>query len=206
MRGAPGPACGSSPTRLALLPARSAWNPSPTISSSSNWRQPPATPAPTPNWKSPGPGGAWRADVLATAPTGAWKTALEAQLAPITNADITDRTEKMRADGVTSIWFSDRPRPPWLGTTPSVRLTTADTGQGLLVAEGLVKFDGRGWEPVPASLTDFLAWAFARRVVPHTPQTSLWYPQRALPTVWTAPHYITAETAHLEEEERQPHP
>ncbi|MEU5647191.1 hypothetical protein [Streptomyces milbemycinicus] len=151
----------------------------------------------------PGPGGAWRADVLATDPTEAWKTALEAQLAPITNAGITDRTERMRADGVTSIWFSDRPRPPWLGTVPSIRLATEDTREGLLVAEGLVKFHGRGWKPVPASLTDFLAWTFARRVVPHTPRTPLWYPQRALPTVWTAPHYITAETAHLEEEERQ---
>ncbi|MGW2920799.1 competence protein CoiA family protein [Streptomyces angustmyceticus] len=60
----------------------------------------------------PGPDGAWRADVLATDPAGAWTTALEAQLAPITGADITARTEKMHADGVASIWFSDRPRPP----------------------------------------------------------------------------------------------
>ncbi|MES4906163.1 MULTISPECIES: hypothetical protein [unclassified Streptomyces] len=89
-----------------------------------------------------------------TNPIAAWKTALEAQLAPATNADITVRTERMRADGVTSIWFSDRPRPPWLGTAPSIRLATEDTGQGLLVAEGLVKFDGRGWKPVPASRRD----------------------------------------------------
>lgn len=67
-----------------------------------------------------GPDGTWRADVPATDPTEAWKTALEAQLAPITDADITARTEKMRADGVTSIWFNDRPRPPWLGSVPSV--------------------------------------------------------------------------------------
>lgn len=65
--------------------------------------------------EAPGPNGTWRADVLATDPAGTWKTALEAQLAPITDTDITARTEKMRADGVTSIWFSDRPRPPWLG-------------------------------------------------------------------------------------------
>ena len=65
-----------------------------------------------------GPGGTWRADILASDPGGTWRMALEAQLAPITAADITARTERMRADGVTSIWFSDRPRPPWLGVVP----------------------------------------------------------------------------------------
>jgi competence protein CoiA len=150
-----------------------------------------------------GPDGAWRADVLATDPAGAWKTALEAQLAPITDTDITARTEKMLADGVASIWFSDRSRPPWLGTVPSVRVARPDGEKHLAVAEGLVKFDGRGWSPVRALLPQFLAWVFARRIAPHTTRTPLWYPQRSLATVWTAPHYITAETAHLEEEGRR---
>ncbi|MGY1548280.1 competence protein CoiA family protein [Streptomyces sp. MN6] len=149
-----------------------------------------------------GPDGTWRADVLATDPAGTWATALEAQLAPITDADITARTEKMRADGVTSIWFSDRPRPPWLGTVPSVRLEKPESTKHLSVAEGLVKFSGRDWSAVPASLTEFLTWAFARRIVTHAPRTPLRYPHKPLTTVWTAPQYITAETAHLEEEER----
>lgn len=47
----------------------------------------------------PGPGSAWRAEALATDPTWAWKTAPGAQLAsPITNTDITARTEKTRTD------------------------------------------------------------------------------------------------------------
>ncbi|WP_369265169.1 competence protein CoiA [Streptomyces sp. R35] len=150
-----------------------------------------------------GPHGAWRADVLATDPAGAWKTALEAQLAPITDTDITARTERMHADGVTSIWFSDRPRPPWLGAVPSVRLERPEGAKHLIVAEGLVKFTGREWSAVPASLTQLLTWAFARRIVTHAPRTPLRYPQRPLATVWTAPQYITAETAHLAEEERQ---
>lgn len=150
-----------------------------------------------------GPEGTWRADVLATDPAGTWATALEAQLAPITDADITARTEKMRADGVTSIWFSDRPRPPWLGTVPSVRLERPEGANHLAVGEGLVKFTGRDWSPVPASLTRFLTWAFTRRIVTHAPRTPLRYPQRSLATAWTAPQYITAETAHLEEEERR---
>lgn len=35
--------------------------------------------------------------------------ALEAQLSPITAADIIARTDRMREHGVTSCWFSDRP-------------------------------------------------------------------------------------------------
>lgn len=151
----------------------------------------------------PGPEGAWRADVLATDPAGNWKTALEAQLAPITGADITARTERMRADGVTSIWFSDRPRPPWLGTVDSVRLERPEGTKHLTVAEGLVKFESRSWKAVPASLTQFLTWAFASRIVTHTPRTPMRYPQRSLATVWTAPQYIEAEDAHLVEEERR---
>ncbi|MFH9728684.1 competence protein CoiA [Streptomyces sp. NPDC017254] len=150
-----------------------------------------------------GPDGAWRADVLATDPAGTWATALEAQLAPITDADITARTERMRTDGVTSIWFSDRPRPPWLGTVPSVRLHRPEGEQHLVVAEGLVKFEGSGWNAVSASLTHFLTWTFARRVVTHAPRTPMWHPQRSLATVWTAPQYITAETTELEEEQRR---
>lgn len=151
----------------------------------------------------PGPGGAWRADVLATDPAGHWKTALEAQLAPITAVGITARTDKMRADGVTSIWFSDRPRPPWLGTVSSVRLERPDGANHLAVAEGLMKFQSRSWKAVPASLPQFLTWAFAGRIVPHSPRTPTQYPQRPLATVWTAPQYISAEDTHLVEEERR---
>ncbi|MET7802878.1 competence protein CoiA, partial [Streptomyces decoyicus] len=150
-----------------------------------------------------GPDGIWRADVLATDPTGTWKTALEAQLAPITDADITARTEKMRGEGVASIWFSDRSRPSWLGIVPSVRLERPEGAQHLAVGEGLVKFTGGGWGAVSVSLTQFLTWVFARRIVTHAPRTPLAYPQRPFATVWTAPQYVTAESAHLEEHERR---
>ncbi|MFM9607151.1 competence protein CoiA family protein [Streptomyces niveiscabiei] len=151
----------------------------------------------------PGPGGAWRADVLATDPAGTWRTALEAQLAPITGTEIAARTARMRADGVAAIWFSDRPRPPWLGAVPSVRVERAVEGTQLAAVEGLVKFDGRRWSAVPASLTEFLGWAFAHRIVPHTPRIPLAYPHRPLVTVWTAPQYVTAEDVHVAEEERR---
>lgn len=150
-----------------------------------------------------GPDGTWRADVLASDPAGDWKMALEAQLAPITEADLSARTERMCADCVTSIWFSDRLRPPWLGTVPSVRLAAADSnGGGLLVAEGLVKFNGRGWGAAPqVTIADFLGWVFAGKVIPHAPRTALRYPLRPLPRIWTAPQYIAAEDAHLVDKE-----
>lgn len=146
-----------------------------------------------------GPDGYWRADVLASDPGGTWRWALEAQLAAISADDITARTERMRADGVTSIWFSDRPRPPWLGAVPSVRLTRPDEGQGLLIADGLVKFEGH-WVAVKASLTEFLSWAFTRRIIAHKPRVCL---LDGLATVWTAPHYIQAFEEYLAGFDRQ---
>lgn len=149
------------------------------------------------------PDGSWRADVLATDPAGSWRIALEAQLSPITAADVTARTARMREDGVASCWFSDRPRPPWLGTVPSIRLDTADGG-GLVVAEGLVKFTGSGWSVPPgATLTDFLRWVFTGKVVSHAPRTTLGYPLRQLAHVWTAPQYTAAEDTYLVEEARR---
>ncbi|WP_330481423.1 competence protein CoiA family protein [Streptomyces sp. NBC_00724] len=148
------------------------------------------------------PDGSWRADVLATDPAGTWRMALEAQLSPITAADIGARTERMLEHGVTSCWFSDRPRPPWLGTVPSLRLATADTG--VVVAEGLVKFDQGGWASAPqVPVVDFLRWVFTDKVVPHVPRSGLFYPQRQLAQVWTAPRYISTEDAYLVEEERR---
>ncbi|MFD3699707.1 competence protein CoiA family protein [Streptomyces sp. NPDC058646] len=149
------------------------------------------------------PDGSWRADVLATDPAGTWRMALEAQLSPITAADITARTERMREDGVTSCWFSDRPRPPWLGTVPSLRLATTDGG--VHVAEGLVKFDQGGWVAAPqVPVADFLRWVFTGKVAPHAPRTRLRYPLlRQLAQVWTAPQYAAAEGVHLVEEEKR---
>ena len=159
-----------------------------------------------------GPDGTWRADVMASDPGGAWRVALEAQLAPITAGDITARTERMRADGVPSIWFSDRPRVPWLGTVPSVRLARPDHGEGLVVAGGLMKFarswfltlniagrdvQGGDWEPVPASLPQFLDWVFTGRIVQYRTRGSdsrMW---------WTAPHYLRAFGEYWTELERQ---
>lgn len=153
-----------------------------------------------------GPEGAWRADVMASAPDGAWRIALEAQLSLITPDNIEARTAQMLADGVRSVWFSDRPRPPWLGLVPSVRLEAVDGG-GLDVAEGLVKFSAGWWEAGPwVPVVEFLRWVFAGRVVPHLRQRPTMHPLEALRTVWTAPQYArqgsvyAAETARRDRE------
>ncbi|GAA5216836.1 competence protein CoiA family protein [Streptomyces thinghirensis] len=157
-----------------------------------------------------GPDGAWRADVMASDPDGSWRIALEAQLSPITPDDIEARTARMLADGVRSVWFSDRPRPPWLGLVPSVRLEAVDGG-GLDVAEGLVKFFAGWWEAGPrVPVAEFLRWVFGGRVIPHLRQRPTMHPLEALHTVWTAPQYIRQESVHVaetarQEQERQQH-
>ncbi|GAA1016863.1 competence protein CoiA family protein [Streptomyces thermogriseus] len=150
-----------------------------------------------------GPAGAWRADVMASDPAGAWRIALEAQLSPIPPEEIQARAARMSEDGVRSVWFSDRPRPPWLGRVPSVRLERGEDG-GLLVAEGLAKFAGDWWEQGPrAPLTQFLQWVFAGRVVPHRRKRPVSYPLEPRTVLWTAPSYIRAENAFLLEAERR---
>ncbi|MFD8625206.1 hypothetical protein ACFV4E_15125 [Streptomyces hygroscopicus] len=145
-----------------------------------------------------GPEGAWRADVLASDPAGAWRMALEAQLSPITPDDIAARMERMQADGVPSVWFSDRYRPPWFGRVPAVRVK-AVVGGGLVVVEGLAKFSGGQWEAGPqVPLVEFFRWVFADRVVAHWRRAPVRSPLQARRSVWTAPLYAQQEAAHLE--------
>lgn len=145
------------------------------------------------------PDGSWRADVLASAPDGSWRIALEAQLSPITDTHIEARTARMRRHGVAACWFSDRPRPPWLGTVPSVRVARAEGGGPLGLAEGVVRFDGRSWRRIgPAALPDFLHWVFHGQAVPHpvNPESGYAYEHglRRLPVVWTHPMYSRLST------------
>ncbi|MZD19172.1 MULTISPECIES: RNA methyltransferase [Streptomyces] len=150
-----------------------------------------------------GPEGAWRADVLASDPAEAWQVALEAQLSPITPDDIVARTERMQADGVPSVWISDRYRPRWFGRVPSVRVKAVDGG-GLAVVEGLAKFSGGQWEMGPqVPLAEFLRWVFTARVVSHLRRAPVRSPLQARRSVWTAPQYAQQEAAHLEAEERR---
>ncbi|WP_455713857.1 competence protein CoiA family protein [Streptomyces vinaceus] len=146
-----------------------------------------------------GPDDAWRANVLASDPGGGWKTALEAQVSPLTTEDIAGRTERMFGDGVSSVWFSDRVRAPWLGTVPWARLQTVDGA--LAVVEGHAKFSGNRWEAGPqVPVGEFLRWVFAARVVPYRRRAPVHSPLGAWSILWTAPQYAEAERVHLAEQ------
>ncbi|WP_446685803.1 competence protein CoiA family protein [Micromonospora halotolerans] len=139
------------------------------------------------------PTGAWRADVLARA-DGGEEFALEAQLAAITVSNLLARTERMRAEGISCCWFTDRLRAPWLGAVPSVRLAHAD-GIGLAVVEGVARFSSGSWDVVPTlPLARFLGLMFTGRVIPHVPRVPpLRCPQQPVAVIWTAPQYVQAE-------------
>ncbi|MFF7705593.1 competence protein CoiA family protein [Streptomyces lydicus] len=122
--------------------------------------------------------------------------ALEAQLSPITAVEIVERTERMDAHDATCYWFSDRTRPPWLGTVPSVRLVTAKGG--VAVAEGLVKFVESACEPAPQVARRRLsALGVHLPGLPSPLARAAAYPQRQLAQAWTALQYIAAEDAYL---------
>ena len=160
-----------------------------------------------------GPDGTWRADVMASDHGGTWRMALEAQLAAITAADIADRAERMGADSVESIWFSDRPQVPWLGVVPSARLARPEDGEDLIIASGLVKLapcdcgdpDCRAscWLGVPATLSRFLGWVFTGRVVRYGTRYHLAEGIWSDPDyIWTAPRYVAEREAEMERERR----
>ncbi|MFD9864046.1 competence protein CoiA family protein [Streptomyces alboflavus] len=150
-----------------------------------------------------GPTGTWRADVLATSVNGSRQIALEAQLSPITRQDTIRRTELMREDGVSAIWFTDRQRPPWLGHVPSARVSLADE-HGLLVTDALAKFSEGTWQRGPrVPVAEFLGWIFTGQVIAHRRQAPVTAPLPEWRTVWTAPRYAEGEAAHLAEAQRQ---
>ncbi|MGW1886884.1 competence protein CoiA family protein [Streptomyces sp. NPDC001970] len=147
-----------------------------------------------------GPSRAWRADVLASA--GGRRIALEAQLSPIPPDHIRERTQRMAADGVASVWFSDRPRPPWLGVVPSVRLTAGENG--LAAVEGLAHFAHPTWRPQgPVPIAQFMNWLFTGHIVSHRPRVAMTHTARPLATVWTTEAHIRLEKSYTDWQEQQ---
>ncbi|MGH3757223.1 competence protein CoiA [Actinophytocola sp.] len=73
------------------------------------------------------PNGSWRADVLAVSLDGTHQVAWEAQLSPITDEDISERTLRYQNDGVGVCWVSTAARVPWMGVVPSIRVRDTDS-------------------------------------------------------------------------------
>jgi hypothetical protein len=101
-------------------------------------------------------GEGWRTDVLVTSPMGR-RVAFEVQLAGMTADEGSERTERIKRDGVDEVvWLSTR-FAPWLGAIPSIWLYT-ESDVGYVVGVGTVQWS-RHWAvstPSP-SLVSFIA-------------------------------------------------
>ncbi len=99
--------------------------------------------------------GGWRADVLAIAPDGARRVALEAQLAPMTEAVGVERTDRYAQDGIETLWITLK-NAPWLWKLLGCKVERDDSpleddGQPPLVAtRGCAKLTAiAGWRSGP---------------------------------------------------------
>ncbi|MFB7356098.1 competence protein CoiA family protein [Streptomyces gardneri] len=144
------------------------------------------------------PHGAWRADVLAVCPDGR-RYALEAQLSPITEDSVRERTDRYVTDGVEVCWFDDRERPrPWMAAVPSLHVSAA-AGGPRTVRGVIARYSASaGWrwvEDIP--LDDAVAWILDGRLARHEEDRTVygrgepWEAYRG--PFWTAPHYTVAE-------------
>ncbi|MFD5814813.1 competence protein CoiA [Streptomyces sp. NPDC127038] len=148
--------------------------------------------------------GGWRADVLAV--RDGRRFALEAQLSPITESEVRERTQRYAADEVEVCWFDDRGRArPWMTAVPSLHLT--NPSQGLRRVRGVIaRFTAEaGWQAVEhVSLTDAVQWILSGRLVlypdGHVHGWNEEHPDGYSGTFWTAPSYAAAA---LEEQERR---
>ncbi|MER5966535.1 competence protein CoiA family protein [Streptomyces sp. NPDC002057] len=142
------------------------------------------------------PHGAWRADVLAVSPDGL-RYALEAQLSPITEDAVRERTERYAADGVDVCWFDDRERTrPWMAAVPSLHVTSPDGGPRTVRGVIARYSAGGGWQAVEAvALNEAVAWVLDGRLAQHEERIVYgpgepWEAYRG--RFWTAPHYAAA--------------
>lgn len=158
------------------------------------------------------PDGSWRADVLASAHDGSRRVAFEAQLSPITDDDITERTDRYQADGIDVCWVSSGSRPPWMGIVPSIRVQEPDGEQPWTVSDDVARFDytAGAWCVVSVGLTQFISWLLREKVLVHAVRRRyrrIWleiserYVRRQ--TIWTTQRSLDEEARHEAMRQRQ---
>lgn len=158
------------------------------------------------------PDGRWRADVLASAHDARRRVAFEAQLSPITDDDITDRTDRYRAEGIDVCWVATGSRPPWMSIAPSIRIQEPDDERPWTVGDDVARFDYStgAWCIVGVTLTQFIAWALHEKVILHPVRRRyrrIWlevgrrYVRRQ--TIWTTPRSVDEEDRHDAMRQRQ---
>jgi hypothetical protein len=158
--------------------------------------------------------GSWRADVLASAHDGTRRIAWEAQLSPITDDDIRERTERYRHEGIEVCWVNPAETAvPWIGKVPSIRVRDPRGEDSWAVVDGVAGFDfERGaWITVDdVDLTKFIWWVLNQKTIPHQVlpryrnierSSSRAYRHRQM--IWTTQRSIDQETRHEVKRQRQ---
>ncbi len=113
------------------------------------------------------PDSSWRADVLACSQDGTRRIAWEAQLSPITDADIDERTDHYHQAGIEVCWVGMANRLSWMGVVPSLQVCGPDEDAGpWTVVDGVAGFDYRegSWRVTTASLPEVLGWVLRGRI------------------------------------------
>ncbi|MGJ3227098.1 competence protein CoiA family protein [Micromonospora aurantiaca (nom. illeg.)] len=159
------------------------------------------------------PDGTWRADVLASSHDGTRRIAWEAQLSPITNEDIQERTERYRVEGIGVCWVSPGGKSPWMGDVPSIRVQEPRDGRPWTVIDGPAAFyfEHGTWIAVDdLALTAFIRWVLHGQTFVHQvrhPYRSIWFGAskswRRRPLVWTTSPHVDTETRHEAMRQRQ---
>ncbi|WP_155256533.1 competence protein CoiA family protein [Salinispora pacifica] len=159
------------------------------------------------------PDGTWRADVLASSHDGTQRVAWEAQLSPITNEDIQERTERYWAEGIGVCWVSPGGKAPWIGSVPSIRVQEPHDDQPWTVVDGpaAFHFEHGTWIVIDApQLTAFIGWVLHEQTIVHRVRSRyrrIWYPTsegyRRRNLIWTTSRHIDTETRHEAMRQRQ---
>ena len=151
--------------------------------------------------------GSWRADVLASAHDGTRRIAWEAQLSPITDDDIRERTQRYRDEGIEVCWVSPaETAAPWIGKVPSIRVRDPRGEHPWAVVDGVAGFDFQqgAWMAVgDVDLTKFIRWVLNEKTAPH--QVLPRYRNIELPSrrayrrrqmIWTTQRSVDEEARH----------
>ncbi|MFJ8691058.1 competence protein CoiA family protein [Micromonospora wenchangensis] len=159
------------------------------------------------------PDGTWRADVLASSHDGAQRVVWEAQLSPITDEGIQERTERYWAEGIGVCWVSPGGKAPWIGTVPSIRVQEPRDGRPWTVVDGpaAFHFEHGTWIAVDdLELTAFISWVLHEQTIVHRVRSRyrrIWYPTsesyRRRNLIWTTSRHVDTETRHDAMRQRQ---
>ena len=142
-----------------------------------------------------GPGARWRVDVMANSADGSSAMAWEAQISPIGDSDVVDRTRRLIADHIPVCWVAAA-RHRWVGSVPSIVVEPpSKRGDGWTVAAGVFRFD-HDRMPARVLLSQFVGWTLSGQIIA--------YPDPCPPSlggrgswrrVWTAPGYARRAAA-----------